>query len=107
MATSRLTFGAVLETVTTTATALTGALSAVSEGTQILGAFVSKAAEEQRYRHLADKESFIERLITEKSEERATANLAVERFIAKSASHAKHYEDAYNTFTAILRPSAD
>ncbi len=49
----------------------------------------------------------IERLITEKSEERATANLAVERFIAKSPSHAKHYEDAYNTFTAILRPSAD
>lgn len=49
MATSRLTLGAVLETVTTTATALTGALSAVSEGTQILGAFVSKAAE-QRYR---------------------------------------------------------
>lgn len=107
MASSRLTFGALLDTVQTTANTVTNTLSAANKGVGILTAFVDKASTEQRIRHVADKEVFIENLIQEKAEERAMANLKVEKFIAQSADHRKHYQSAYEKFTSLLRENGD
>ena len=107
MSTTRLTFGAVLATVNTTATVITSTLNAVDGASNILGSFINKAATEQGLRHIADKESFLERLINEKAQERAAANIAVTQFCAKSSAHAEHYANAYDTFTKLLRPTAE
>lgn len=107
MSSTRLSFGAILSTVQATANTVTSTLDAANKGVGILAAFVDKASSEQQLRHIADKEVFIESLIQEKSEERAMANLKVEKFVAQSANHAKHYESAYNKFTSLLRKEGD
>lgn len=100
---TRLTFGAVLGSVQSAATTVTTTLDAATGAVGMLNAFVVKAADEQRIRHVADKEDFIENLIMERSEQRATAYLKAEKFIDKSAAHAKHYESAYKAFESLLR----
>lgn len=107
MSSSRLTFGAILSTVTTTANTVTATLDAANKGVGILTAFVDKASSEQKLRHVADNEVFIENLIQEKSEERAIANIKVEKFIAQSPEHRKHYQGAYEKFTSLLRQQGD
>lgn len=103
MSTTRLSFGAVLGTVQSTANAVTGALDAASAGIGMLNSFVTQAADNQRVRQIADKEDFVENLIMEKAEQRATAYLKVEKFCGKSPDHAKHYQGAYERFTQLLR----
>lgn len=107
MSTTRLSFGAVLGTVQSAATTLTTTLDTVSVAVGMATSFVSQAADNQRLRQIADKEDFVENLIMEKSEQRATAHLKAEKFISKSADHAKHYGEAYKTFTGLLRPEAE
>ena len=107
MASSRLTFGAILQTVSTTANTVTATLDAANKSVGILTAFVDKASTEQRIRHIADKEVFIENLVQEKAEERAIANIKIEKFIAQSAEHRKHYQGAYEKFTELLRGPVD
>lgn len=103
MSTTRLSFGAVLGTVQSAATSLTATLDTVSTAVGMATSFVTQAADNQRYRQIADKEDFIENLIMEKSEQRSIANLKVEKFVQKSPDHAKHYKAAYDKFTKLLR----
>lgn len=105
MSSSRLTFGAMLSTVQTTANTVTATLDAANQAVGMLTAYVSEASANQKIRQVADREVFIENLIMEKSEERALANLKVEKFIAQSAQHRKHYGEAYEKFTELLRPA--
>lgn len=107
MSSSRLTFGAILSTVQTTANTVTATLDAANQGVGMLTAYVSEASANQRIRQIADREVFIENLIMEKSEERAMANIKVEKFIAQSAQHKDHYATAYNKFTSLLRQQGD
>lgn len=107
MSTTRLSFGAVLGTVQSAANAVTGALDAASAGVGMLNSFVTQAADNQRVRQIADKEDFVENLIMEKAEQRATAYLKVEKFVSKSADHAKHYQGAYERFTQLLRSAEE
>lgn len=104
MSTTRLSFGAVLGTVQSAATTITATLDTVSTAVGMATSFVTQAADNQRLRQIADKEDFIENLIMEKAEQRATAHLKAEKFISKSAQHAEHYKASYETFTALLRP---
>ena len=103
MSTTRLSFGAVLGTVQSAATTVTTTLDAVTGAVGMANAFVIKAADEQRIRHIADKEDFIENLIMERAEARSTACLKAEKFIGKSADHARHYQSAYSAFEQLLR----
>jgi hypothetical protein len=103
MSTSRMTLGAVLGTVQTTANTVTATLEAANAAVGMLNTFVTGAAENQRIRAIADQETFIEDLIREKSYEEAQSGLKVEKFIAQSASHKTHYASAYEKFTGLLR----
>ena len=103
MSTTRMSFGAVLGSVQSAATTITSTLDAATGAVGMLTAFVSKASDEQRIRHVADKEDFIENLIMERAEMRSVANLKAEKFLSKSADHAKHYTAAYRSFESLLR----
>lgn len=100
---TRLTFGAVLGSVQSAATTVTTTLDAATGAVGMLNAFVVKAADEQRVRHVADKEDFVENLIQERAEQRAVSALKAEKFMSKSADHARHYESAYKAFESLLR----
>ena len=107
MSTTRLTFGAVLDTVNTTATVISSTLNAVGGASNMLGSFVTKAASEQRERHIADALTFRQRLMDEKAQERTLALIKTSEFCAKSKQHAEFYETAYNEFHALLNPKAE
>lgn len=101
---TRLTFGALLNTVQATANTVTSTLDAANTGVGMLTSFVTAAADNQRIRQVADKEVFIETLIQEKSFEQAQAKLKVQKFCLQSADHAQFYEASYDVFTKLLRP---
>ena len=103
MSTTRLTFGAVLGTIQSTAAVITGTLDVINQSTGMATALVTKASLEQKKKHLADSEDFIENLVRERSQSRAISNLKVEEFCAKSDVHREHYSAAYNTFSELLR----
>lgn len=103
MSTTRMSFGAVLGSIQSAATTVTSTLDAATGAVGMLTAFVGKAADEQRIRHVVDKEDFIENLIHERTEINAVAALKLEKFISKSPDHAKHAKRAYDKYTALLR----
>lgn len=104
MATSRLTFGAILSTVQTTAATLTSTLEAANQGVGMLTAFVEEAAHNQKSRQIANRESFIVNLINEKTIEDSQALLTVDKFIAQSDRHRELFEQRHDVYSKLLRP---
>lgn len=104
MATARNTIGTVFETVGTAATLITGSLNVASVGVGMANAFVNKAAKDQTQQHLLDAEVSTERMILEASREEAEMKNAVRTYRAKSETHASDFDQAYDRFSAILRP---
>lgn len=103
MSTTRMSIGALLGTVQSAATTVTSTLDAATGAVGMLNAYVTKAADEQRIRHIIDKEDFIENLIIERTEMAATAALKLEKFISKSPDHAKHAKSAYEKYSKLVR----
>lgn len=106
MATSRLTFGAILSTVQTTASTITATLEAANQGVGMLTTFVEEAAHNQKFRQTANREAFIVNLINEKTIEDAQALLVVDKFIAQSDRHRELFEKRHDVYTKLLRPDA-
>lgn len=107
MSTSRITFGAVLSTIQSSANTVTNSLDAVNTAIGMATAFVTSAADNQRIRTIADKETFIEDLIREKAFEQSASSLKVTKFMAQSAEHAEFYTSAYNKYATLLRGTTD
>ena len=105
MSTARLTLGSILSTVNTTATTVTSTLDAAGKAVGMLNAYVENAASHQKARIAVDNEDFIESLIREKSQERTESTLRVQKYINQSQEHAKAYQEAYETYSKLLRPS--
>lgn len=103
MSTSRLTFGAILSTVQTTANTVTNVLDAGNAAVGMLNAYVTQAADNQRIRQIADKETFIEDLIREKAMQQATQTLKINKFTKQSEEQSVAYEAAYSTYQNLLR----
>lgn len=103
MSSTRLTLGAVLGTVQTTANTLTGTLEAVNAGVGMLNTFVTGAAENQRIRAIADKEVFVESLIKEKAMEESLADLKIKKYMSQSQDHAETFSSNYSKFQSLLR----
>lgn len=107
MSTSRITFGAVLNTVQASATMVTNSLDAVNSCVGMATTFIQGAADNQRIRAIADKETFIEDLIREKSYEQAHSSLKVNKFITQSTDHKEFYSSAYTKYTTLLRGTTE
>ena len=106
MATARLTLGSILSTVNTTAATATSTLDAAGKAVGMLNAYVDNAASHQKARIAVDNEDFIESLIREKSQERTESTLRVQKYIGQSQEHAKAYQEAYETYSKLLRPTS-
>lgn len=107
MSTTRLSIAAVLGTVHSAANTVTGTLDAVSVAVGMATSFVTQAADNQRLRQIADKEDFVENLISEKAQQRTEQLVKVDKFKSKSTGHAQAYDAAYQRFTQLLRDPAD
>lgn len=105
MATARLTLGSILSTVNTTATTVTSTVDAAGKAVGMLNAYVENAASHQKARIAVDNEDFIENLIREKAQERTESTLRVQKYINQSQEHAKAYQEAYETYSKLLRPT--
>ncbi len=103
MSTTRLSFSAVLGTVHSAATTVTTVLDTTAVAVGMATSFVTQAADNQRLRQIADKEDFIENLISEKAIQRTEALVKVHAFKSKSSGHAEAYDAAYAKFTELLR----
>ena len=102
---TRLTLGAILNTVSTTANTVTNSLDVVNKSVGMLTAFVDNAADNQKSRIAADRKIFLRSLIIEKTTEVANMNLKAEVFMKQSADHKQHFETAYKMFEELLDPA--
>lgn len=104
-ANSRMTFGAVLATVQTTANTLTNTVSAVNSAVGMVNKFVTDAADRQAVRSKLDTAIFEKTLHQEKAQELAISRLTQKEFMKQSADHAEMYQAAYEELGLILTPS--
>ena len=105
MSTARLTLGSILSTVNTTATTVTSTLDAAGKAVGMVNAYIDNAASHQKARIAVDNEDFIESLVREKAQERTESTLRVQKYINQSQEHAKAYQEAYETYSKLLRPT--
>lgn len=104
VANSRMTFGAVLATVQTTANTVTNTLQAANSAVGMLNKFVSDAAQRQDVRSKLDNAIFEKTLHQEKAQELTASRLQVLEFCKQSADHATHYQAAYDELAELLKP---
>jgi hypothetical protein len=91
MATTRMTFGAVLGTITDTAGMVSKTVTTVSGGIDMASRFVESAATDQRDRHAIHRKTFRDTLLREARIEVARSNREVLDFCAESEVNAKLY----------------
>lgn len=80
MSNTRMTFGAVLSTVSDAATSVSTVLNTATKSVGMLDTFVTNAATKQKVRSIIDMETFKERLIEEVSMEDTVRQLKVIEF---------------------------
>ena len=92
MASTKLTFGSILTTVSTTANTLTATIGAVGVGADMLTAFVNKQSQEQAYQYKLEAKAFKQNCRAEIALQLATAAEQVAKQKAKSASFAASFD---------------
>lgn len=103
-ANSRMTLGAVLATVQTTANTLTNTLDAANKSVGMLNKLVSDAAGRQDVRSKLDNAIFEKTLHQEKAKELSESRRTVDAYLEQSPRHRELYEAAFNELAAILNP---
>lgn len=102
MSTARLTLGAVLGTVGSTAATITGVLDTVNTGAQMINDYVSNAAENQRLNMKADKIVVKKTIIERMALEQMNRRIEITKICSKSQDHQDLYQEAYNEFKNIF-----
>ena len=80
-------------------------MDAAGKAIGMLNNYVDNAAQHQKARIAVDNEDFIESLVREKAQERTESTLRVQKYINQSQEHAKAYQEAYETYSKLLRPT--
>jgi hydroxylamine reductase (hybrid-cluster protein) len=104
-ATARMTVGSIFGMVGTAANTVTGTLDAVADTINMAGAFVTKAANEQRKRHIVDSLEFDNRLADEHAQEITTRAIETVKFRTQSADHDAFYAAAHKRVLEALAPA--
>ena len=92
MATSKLTFGSILTTVSTTANTLTATIGAVGVGADMLTAFVNKQSSEQQYQYKLEAIAFKENCKAEVALQLANAAENISKQKSKSLNFAQSFD---------------
>ncbi len=95
MATSKLTFGSILTTVSTTANTLTATIGAVGVGADMLTAFVNKQSMEQAYQYKLEAKAFKQNCRAEIALQLANSAEQVAKQKEKSTSFAASFDHFY------------
>ena len=95
MATSKLTFGSILTTVSTTANTLTATIGAVGVGADMLTAFVNKQSMEQAYQYKLEAKAFKQNWRAEIALQLANSAEQVNKQKEKSTSFAASFDHFY------------
>ena len=106
MATSRITFGAVLGTIGDAAGTVSTILNTATTSVSMLAKFVDDAKEQQRIRSIVDMDSFGETLAEESAMAEATRKSDILVFCKKSPEHQELFTTAYNRVKVLLDTKA-
>lgn len=99
MATTRATLGAVLGTVTQTASMITDVVKTGSDAVNMLNRFVESAATDQKDRQAVHRKVSRDNILREARMDMARANMEVSAFRKESEEHAKLYDAAVETLS--------
>jgi hypothetical protein len=102
MTTARLTLGAVLGTIGSTASTVTGVLDSINTGAGMLNDYVTNAAENQRLNMKADKVVTKKTIIERMALEQMNRRIEITKICSKSKEHASLYQEAYDEFKDIF-----
>lgn len=102
MATSRITFGAVLGTIGDAAGTLSTVLNTATTAVSMASKFVEDAKEQQRIRSVVEMDSFGEVLAEESAMAEASRKSDILAFCKKSATHQELFNTAYNRVKTLL-----
>ena len=95
VANSRMTFGALMGMLTTTANVVTNTVSTLGDGVDMLQNSVSSMKEEQLHRNKVDAIAYKSSYIGTVASTRAAQVMAVQEFRKKSAEHASAYDAVF------------
>lgn len=102
VANTRMTLGAVLGTIATTANTVTSTFDAVNKAIGMGNTAVSAAASRQKLRVSVDEHTYKTTLIREKAQEETEAKLKVLEFCAQSSDHADLYQSSFDDLMAVI-----
>ena len=102
MANSRVALGAVLSTVTDTATAVSGIVNTISGGFDMANSFVRHHQARQRLDQKLDTHGYTQRKIEELSIETAQRKLAISQTLSDPAL-VDYYNETYAEYTELLK----
>lgn len=105
MPSTKVTFGALLGAVTSTANSVVAVLDVGNTLIEKGQLAATTSLKKQRFEVIAEEETFLENLIREKANEDAISALRVKEFCQQSADHNKMYESAYTRYQTLLRPT--
>ena len=98
MASTKLAFGSILTTVSTTANTITASIGAVGVGADMLTAFVNKQSNEQAYQYKLEAKAFKQNCRAEIALQ--LANSAEQ--VAKQKAKSQTFSDSFDHFFALL-----
>lgn len=106
MATSRITFGAVLGTIGDAAGTISTVLNTATTAVSMASKFVEDAKEQQRIRSVVEMDSFGEVLCEESAMAEASRKSDILAFCKKSPEHQALFETGYNRVKTLLATPA-
>lgn len=102
MATSRTTFGALLNTITTAANAVTSTLSTIDTSIGMASTAIDDAARRQAARSKLDQESYKDTITMEKSMELSLQEESILDWIDGDSGRADRYQANYDRLRKLL-----
>ena len=102
-ATNASAIGSTLNAIATAANAVSSTFSVATKSIGMLDAVVTKAADQQQARILADAETFDQRLAHEVAFDISNMELAASQFLAKNPQLASTYTTHYESFLTKLQ----
>lgn len=103
MASMKLAFASVLDTVSRSAIAVTKTVDTVTNAVGMADAFVTKAAQHQDMQYRVDKQDFIEDLIADSAKARAEKEITINDFRRTSEEHDELYVKAYGRYAGLFQ----
>jgi hypothetical protein len=101
MASTKLTFGAILNTVSTTANTITNTIGALGVGANMLAAYADKAHAEQTFQYKLDMAQYKQTARATSALEVANQAEEINKAKAKSPEFAKSFDHFFEMFSAI------